>query len=103
MGHDPEIFLEVRLARARRLFDERAIGAENAEENYRAVTAVFPGATRVDRLIDTVDEAAAFVAEAIRQAAQRAAERDASPSADSPPPTVEPQTARSRRPRQRRA
>lgn len=83
MGHPETVFLEVRLARVRRLFDERLIGPDVAEQNYRELDAIFPGAAGVTRLIETVDAggtAAAAMRRALEEAAERA--RDAGASSD---------------------
>jgi transcriptional regulator with XRE-family HTH domain len=42
MGCSPDVFLEVQLARARRLFDERIVGLEVAHENYKQLAEAFP-------------------------------------------------------------
>jgi transcriptional regulator with XRE-family HTH domain len=106
-------FPEIQLARARRLFDERAVGLEAALANYDELTAIFPGAGRVDRLIETLEdrpdpagqahdrsmiEEAAAAMRRLREALVRErAQGSTSPEAPQPPAAADQPTAHRRR------
>jgi transcriptional regulator with XRE-family HTH domain len=113
MGHAPEVFLDVRLARVQRLFDARdpaegGVGPAAAAENYTLMTAIFPQATAVSaRLSESpaVSAAETVLEQALRDEAQRS--RGQAPGASagegSPPPAEEPPPAQAKRRRRRSA
>jgi transcriptional regulator with XRE-family HTH domain len=99
---DPSLFAEYRLARARELLDDRAVGLAAAVENYELLAEAAPGLrVATDRIaaVADADAAAGEVIARLREARERVL-ADQGSSADAAPP---PRPARPRRGPRRRA
>jgi transcriptional regulator with XRE-family HTH domain len=99
----PDTFIEYRLARARRLLDETAIGLGAAAENYDVLATVFADlSARDERLADRSDDLLADVLRRLREARAAAVGRADTPVGAAQPPLATPRRGdprQARRPR----